>query len=337
MILFIPIYYQVRYTANGFVEKNIESLSAELKTLGVKSQQPLIKDIFEHSTDENPVSSTDGGSPVFARSRSSIRGVSVASQFRTSLQDLVRDLEQTQPHYIRCIKPNLKKASNEFNPGEVLRQLRYAGMMEAIRIRREGYSHREHHESFFNRFSVLLDSKDLTQGEGIAHLVRVLSKRLNVTDADWQIGHSKIFLRQELASKLDKLVSLRVHSAARIIGRFGRFVAQRRASKVLTAWSRFRLHVIRIKRKLAAASKIQAFFRMTKQRKFFQSYVASIIRIQCSVRRHQAVKIAQKLRDPYKEMTFKELEQLYKDEQSKLNEALISKKYDLAAEIEKTL
>ena len=57
----------------------------------------------------------------------------------------------------------------------MLRQLRYAGMMEAIRIRREGYSHREAHESFYNRFSILLGSKELEDGEGIAHLVTVLS------------------------------------------------------------------------------------------------------------------------------------------------------------------
>lgn len=327
----------MKYTANGFVEKNVESLSAELKSLGVHSKTSLIKQIFDHSSDEGSCSPLDEGSPGFSRSRSSIRGVSVASQFKSSLQDLVRDLEQTQPHYIRCIKPNLKKASSDLNAGEVLRQLRYAGMMEAIRIRREGYAHREAHESFYNRFSVLLDSKDLEKGEGITYLVTVLSKRLNVTDADWQIGHSKIFLRQELASKLEKLVTLRVHCAARIVGRFGRFVAERRASRLLTAWVLLRLHIIKEKKKLFATCKIQASFRMKKQRKIFLTNITAITLVQSIVRRHQAIAMVQKIRDPYGDMSFKEIEELYTKESQKLEEAIKSKNYDIAAAIEETL
>ena len=303
----------------------------------MKSSESLIKDIFEHNSNQDNVQSVDNGSASLGRARSSIRGVSVASQFKTSLQDLVHDLEQTQPHYIRCIKPNLKKAPNNFNSGEVLRQLRYAGMMEAIRIRREGYAHREAHESFYNRFSILLDSKDLEAGEGIAHLVTVLSKRLKVTDADWQIGHSKIFLRQELASKLEKLVSIRVHCAARIVGRFGRFVARRRAANLLTAWAQFRMHLIREKRRMFAASKIQSTFRMRKQLKAFNMFVDAVIKVQSQARRISAVNRVQKIRDPYGDLSFQELKKIHEEECSKLEKAIANKQYDLAADIEKNL
>src|SRR3569623_1989757 len=169
----------------------MDSMSNELRELGDASIQELPKQVYGCATGSTS-------------NRSTIRGVSVGSQFRTSLQALVVDLERTQPHYVRCIKPNLTKAAGLFLSGEVLKQLRYSGMMEAIRIRREGYAFREDHESFYHRFSVLLNS-DEEHGEetGIVQLVKVLSKRLHVTDADWQIGHSKIFLRRELAEKLD--------------------------------------------------------------------------------------------------------------------------------------
>ena len=308
-----------------------------MKALGVKSSESLIKDIFEHNSNQDNGQAVDNASASLGRARSSIRGVSVASQFKTSLQDLVHDLEQTQPHYIRCIKPNLKKAPNKFNSGEVLRQLRYAGMMEAIRIRREGYAHREAHESFYNRFSILLDSKDLEAGEGIAHLVTVLSKRLKVTDADWQIGHSKIFLRQELASKLEKLVSIRVRCAARIVGRFGRFIAQRRAANLLTAWAHLRMHLIREKRRMMAASKIQATFRMRKELKAFNMFIDAVVKVQAQARRIGAVNRVQKIRDPYGDLSFQELEKIHEGECSKLEKAIANKQYDLAADIEKTL
>ncbi len=305
--------------------------------MGVKSTASLIKAIFEHSSNQDSGSTVDNTAPSFSRGRSSIRGVSVASQFKTSLQDLVQDLEETQPHYIRCIKPNLKKAASNFNAGEVLRQLRYAGMMEAIRIRREGYAHREAHESFYNRFSILLDSKDLEGGEGIAHLVTVLSKRLQVTDADWQIGHSKIFLRQELASKLERLVSIRVLCAARIVGRFGRLIAQRRASKLLTAWGRLRMHLIREKRRYMAASRIQATFRMRRELNAFIMFVGAVVKVQSQARRLSAVKRVQKIRDPYGDLSFQELEKIHEDECAKLEKAIAGKQYDLAADIEKAL
>ena len=98
---FIIVHYagEVRYTANGFVEKNVESLSNELKDLGSQSSSKLAREIFACSTGAD--SSTPSTDPSTPARRSTIRGVSVASQFKTSLQTLVADLEQTQPHYIR--------------------------------------------------------------------------------------------------------------------------------------------------------------------------------------------------------------------------------------------
>ncbi len=48
-------------------------------------------------------------------------------------------------------------------------------------------------------------NEDAKNGKGIEHLVQVLSKRLSLSEAEWQIGLFKIFLILELASKLEVL------------------------------------------------------------------------------------------------------------------------------------
>ena len=324
---FIVCHYagDVKYTASGFVEKNMDTLSNELKELGITSTNELAGAVFGSATTDT------------SNQRSSIRGISVGSQFRASLQSLMNDLEATQPHYIRCIKPNFNKAASSLDAGEVLRQLRYSGMMEAIRIRREGYAMRESHSSFFNRFSVLLDPKDVKEGKGIGQLVQVLSKRLNVTDADWQIGHSKIFLRRELATKLERLAKLRVQSAGRTLTRFGRRVARRRASSLLSTWLKFRLFLNRKRQLYRAATLLAAWFRSYTQRRRFVLIREYTVKVQSLQRQISAKARVRKIRDPYGDMAYDQLKQLLKSERERLEGFVRDKMFQAAAKLEKRI
>jgi myosin heavy subunit len=333
---FIVVHYagEVRYTVTGFVEKNVKTLSNELKDLGSTSSKDFVLGVFS-TYNSSPCGDTMAAAP--GRSRSTIRGVSVASQFRTSLQMLVMDLECTQPHYVRCIKPNTTKAPNVFHSGEVLRQLRYAGIMETIRIRREGYALRKEHESFYKRFHLLLSTSEASEGEGIGHLVKVLSKRLSLTDAEWHIGHSKIFLKRDLAAKLETLAHLRVHAAAKVVGKFGRKVARTRAANLLTSWGRLRVILIRKRRRIRASKRIASTYRMFKEKNEYKSILKCVVKLQCLGRRVVALSILKRQRDPYCDLTFAELDVLHKEEISRMEVAVNSKDFQLAADIEKKL
>ncbi|KAL3823425.1 hypothetical protein ACHAXA_004300 [Cyclostephanos tholiformis] len=332
---FIIIHYagEVRYNVTGFVEKNVETLSNELKDLGFSSSNEFSQGVFGATGSSSSVADS-GTTPG---RRSAIRGVSLASQFRTSLQMLVMDLECTKTHFVRCIKPNSMKAFSLFESGEVLRQLRYSGMMETIRIRREGYSNREDHGSFYKRFHILLTAKDAKNGEGITHLVKVLSQRLSLTEAEWQIGHTKIFLRTELASKLEVLAKLRRLSAARVIVKFGRKIAHSQAARILTAWMRFRLTLHRKHRRAVATSKIASTYRMHKAHKSYKATLQSAVQIQCLIRMALARKRVRVLQDPYFDMSFKELDILHMEEVLRLENAVNVKDFKTAADIEKKL
>jgi hypothetical protein len=215
-------------------------------------------------------------------------------------------------------------------------------MMEAIRIRQEGYALREEHESFFERFSVLLNPEDLKQegGEenaGIVQLVKVLSMRLGVSEADWQVGHSKIFLRRELSDKLERLAKLRVHRAARTLTKFGSKVARRRGGTFVALWIAFRLRIRARNRQQKSASKIAALARGRYQRKRFSKFMFGVVGIQAHRRRIIVQARMRKLTEPFIDLTFKECKKLLADETQRMKEAFESNDLQLAKDIEAKL
>ncbi len=78
--------------------------------------------------------------------------MTVSAHFRQSLDLLMERVFSASPHFVRCIKPNHEKrpliCSDEF----ILKQLCYTGMLEAVRVRREGYAYRPYFSDFFNSY-----------------------------------------------------------------------------------------------------------------------------------------------------------------------------------------
>jgi len=58
----------------------------------------------------------------------------------------------TEPHFIRCIKPNDARRPGYCDRTKVAQQLRYTGVLETVRIRKEGFSHRLTFADFLRRY-----------------------------------------------------------------------------------------------------------------------------------------------------------------------------------------
>jgi myosin heavy subunit len=124
----------------------------------------------------------------------------VAQKFKDQLSTLVYTLTTTSPHYIRCLKPNTLKKSDYWDPELVLAQLRYAGMMETIRIRRLGYPIRMGLKEFFDRYRMITltrSTKDLRAD------CQNLLNGLQLPKDEWQLGQTKVFLRENIRASLE--------------------------------------------------------------------------------------------------------------------------------------
>lgn len=79
------------------------------------------------------------------------RASNLLGSFQYSLMDLLSKMVAGQPHFVRCIKPNNDRQANKFDREKVLVQLRYTGVLETAKIRRQGYSHRILFANFIKR------------------------------------------------------------------------------------------------------------------------------------------------------------------------------------------
>ena len=148
----------VKYQGEGFLEKNKDTLAADVVGCLRMAENELIKALF------NSEGGSGGGGgrrgkrgkkdvgDAKKRMRASIKHArtsmakkpkkTTAAIFKASLKDLMENLMSSEPHFIRTIKPNHAKKPQIYEHDLIMRQLKYTGMLETTRIRREGYSSR---------------------------------------------------------------------------------------------------------------------------------------------------------------------------------------------------
>mmetsp|Transcript_9012 Transcript_9012/g.13072 ORF Transcript_9012/g.13072 Transcript_9012/m.13072 type:complete len:1706 (-) Transcript_9012:256-5373(-) len=148
----------VQYTAEtGFLEKNKDEIPLTAKAMFESAPNQLMRDIFEvqvKSTQDNAPTKPAAGA---AKPRGGPKkSKTVGTQFKEQLQSLMNRVETTEPHYIRCLKPNDAAKPKMFTRRRITEQLRCGGVLEAVRVARMGYPVRMDHSSFYSRYRMLL-------------------------------------------------------------------------------------------------------------------------------------------------------------------------------------
>ncbi|AQK88036.1 Myosin family protein with Dil domain [Zea mays] len=206
------------------------------------------------------------------------------------LQELMETLSSTEPHYIRCIKPNNHLKPATFENINVLQQLRCSGVLEAIRISCAGYPTRKIFHDFLCRFCILAPEVFTERNNEKLICQKILD---NIGLHGYQIGRTKVFLRAGQMAELDaRRTEVRNKAAITVQSRFRthvareQFLALRMTSISFQSFVRVilacKLHVFL--RKQAAVLHIQKSYRCYFAWKTYSELCSSAITLQTGLR-----------------------------------------------------
>uniref|UniRef100_A0A8C4ZP39 Myosin X n=1 Tax=Gadus morhua TaxID=8049 RepID=A0A8C4ZP39_GADMO len=198
---------EVVYDVRGMLEKNRDTFRDDVLNLLRESRLDFVYDLFEH------VCSRSGGDTL--KTSVKHRRPTVSSQFKNSLHSLMASLSSSHPFFVRCIKPNTHKMPEQFNAVVVLNQLRYSGMLETVKIRQHGFPIRRPFQDFCCRYKVLM--RGVALAEDPRGRCLELLQTYDSSSSQWQLGKTKVFLRESLEHRLEKEREEEVLRAAMII------------------------------------------------------------------------------------------------------------------------
>lgn len=265
----------VTYQTELFLDKNKDYVVAEHQALMGASKCSFVSGLFP---------------PLAEESSKQSKFSSIGSRFKQQLQALLETLSATEPHYIRCVKPNNLLKPAIFENKNALQQLRCGGVMEAIRISCAGFPTRKTFDEFVDRFGLLAPEVLDGSSDEVTACKRLLEK---VGLTGYQIGKTKVFLRAGQMAELDARRSEVLGRSASIIQRKVRsylsrrsFITLRRSAIQIQSACRGQIarHVYENMRREAASLRIQRDLRMYIARKAYKDLCYSAISIQTGMR-----------------------------------------------------
>ncbi|KAJ2262172.1 class II myosin [Coemansia sp. RSA 376] len=245
---------QVEYSTEGWLEKNKDPLNENVTRLLGNSSEGFVAQLYaDYADSDSGASETTlgGGQSSSGGGRSRVvttlkRGAfrTVGQRHKDQLNMLMAQLHSTQPHFVRCILPNSEKRAGKIDTPLVLDQLRCNGVLEGIRITRQGFPNRVAFPEFRQRYEILapntiprqvfVDSKQAAS---------LLLDALRMDKAKYRLGHTKVFFRAGVLAELEEIRDVElskiitqfqaVARGALSRSRFRRRIEQARAIRVI--------------------------------------------------------------------------------------------------------
>ncbi|XP_077379532.1 myosin-10 isoform X4 [Festucalex cinctus] len=233
---FCIIHYagRVDYKADEWLMKNMDPLNDNVATLLHQSTDKFVAELWKDeiqtiqrasfydnvtSLDEPAVDRIVGLDQVagmnetaFGATYKTKKGMfrTVGQLYKESLTKLMATLRNTNPNFVRCIIPNHEKRAGKLEPHLVLDQLRCNGVLEGIRICRQGFPNRIVFQEFRQRYEILTPNaipKGFMDGkQACERMIQALELDPNL----FRIGQSKIFFRTGVLAHLEEERDLKI-------------------------------------------------------------------------------------------------------------------------------
>ncbi|XP_045428999.1 unconventional myosin-VI isoform X3 [Pipistrellus kuhlii] len=241
----------VCYETTQFVEKNNDALHMSLESLICESRDKFIRDLFETSTNNNKDTKQKAGKLGF---------ISVGNKFKTQLNLLLDKLRSTGASFIRCIKPNLKMTSHDFEGAQILSQLQCSGMVSVLDLMQGGFPSRASFHELYNMYKKYMPDKLARLDPRL--FCKALFKALGLNEIDYKFGLTKVFFRPGKFAEFDQIMKSDPDHLAELVKRVNHWLICSRWKKV--QWCS--LSVIKLKNKIKyraeACIKMQKTIRM---------------------------------------------------------------------------
>lgn len=222
---------QVEYKITDFIEKNKDEVSAGLIEAIQSSKYMGVLTLFNLGMSTRQVSLRGS-----SRSVGSSKGATdkfLAKKFVGNMGELMAELKSGDCHFVRCIKPNEFKRANHWVSALALRQIRYMGLLDSLKVRKNNYPNRFGFKEFYVKY------QDLDVGKESAYSISELETRVSdfrpLVDqvlescerppgkADLLIGRTKVLINQKYFEYLQSQVKVKQQIKIEKLGVISRF------------------------------------------------------------------------------------------------------------------
>uniref|UniRef100_A0A671L161 Unconventional myosin-VI n=1 Tax=Sinocyclocheilus anshuiensis TaxID=1608454 RepID=A0A671L161_9TELE len=241
----------VCYETTQFVEKNNDALHMSLESLVCESKDKFVRDLFENNSNSKD-SKQKAGKLSF---------ISVGNKFKVNLAlcfELLILLIGSS--FIRCVKPNLKMVSHQFEGAQILSQLQCSGMVSVLDLMQGGFPSRAPFHELYNMYKQYMPNK-LTRLDPRL-FCKALFKALGLNENDYKFGLTRVFFRPGKFAEFDQIMKSDPEHLAELVKRVNKWLVCSRWKKV--QWCT--LSVIKLRNKMSfrasACIKIQKAVRM---------------------------------------------------------------------------
>uniref|UniRef100_A0A671US78 Unconventional myosin-VI n=1 Tax=Sparus aurata TaxID=8175 RepID=A0A671US78_SPAAU len=257
----------VCYETTKFVEKNNDALHMSLECLVSESKDRFVRELFENSNNSKDVKQKAG----------KLSFISVGNKFKMQLNILLDKLRSTGSSFIRCIKPNLKMVSRQFEGAQILSQLQCSGMVSVLDLMQGGFPSRAAFHELYNMYQKYMPPK-LTRLDPRL-FCKALFKALGLNEIDYKFGLTRVFFRPGKFAEFDQIMKSDPDHLAELVKKVNKWLIHSRWKKV--QWCA--LSVIKLKNKIlyraSACIMMQKTVRMWLCRKKHKPRIDGLVKV----------------------------------------------------------